>query len=484
MRADEIARRLDSRAGYELVTYREVGLPLYSIHATALVEERHERSCIEEFSLRALAAGLGSLPQVQGLLGLPEKVVQTTLADLVRQEAIKTGNGGEQLSITDRGRELLEQAELSSPTKQTIWFPFDGLLRRPKWFGNTAFLRPNELKEQGQLAIRAIPARPPEKEELSPTDVTEVVSLASANPRGQKHVLRLETIEKRYRVFVPAIALIYRALEGSEIQVGFAIDGRLSHEHELAFARGGGLEHQTIVDDLNALHAAVPSDGPMAARVSELVEEASALRRDTTRITTSRSVADRAAVARATARTDAERANAISQETEAQRGLSEAEAALRGNAVRPVPVYEHPAILEEALETARERLLIISPWIRRAVVNDHFVRRLERACARGVRISLGFGLGDVDEGEKPWDAQARGLLESLAASTEQFQMKRLGNTHAKVLIKDAEFFVITSFNWLSFRGDPSKPFRDEWGTMVRDPPVVEEYYVEMMKRFV
>jgi len=148
-----------------------------------------------------------------------------------------------------------------------------------------------------------------------------------------------------------------------------------------------------------------------------------------------------------------------------------------------VPVYEHPAILEEALETARERLLIISPWIRRAVVNDPFLRKLERACARGVRISLGFGLGDVDEGEKPGDAQARALLESLAASTERFQMKRLGNTHAKVLIKDAEFFVITSFNWLSFRGDPSKPFRDEWGTLVRDPRVIEEYYIEMMKRF-
>ena len=56
MRADEIAKRLDVRAGYELVTYREVGLPIFGVHARALVQVRQERSCIEEFVLRAMVA--------------------------------------------------------------------------------------------------------------------------------------------------------------------------------------------------------------------------------------------------------------------------------------------------------------------------------------------------------------------------------------------------------------------------------------------
>ena len=57
------------------------------------------------------------------------------------------------------------------------------------------------------------------------------------------------------------------------------------------------------------------------------------------------------------------------------------------------------------------------------------------------------------------------------------------DTHAKVLVKDSDFFVITSFNWLSFRGDPSKAFREEWGTIVRDPPLVDDFYAEIIKRF-
>lgn len=75
MRADEIARRLDNRAGYELLTYREVGLPFFGLHATALVQEKQERSCIEEFALRAFASGLESEEQIQGILGLPERIV-------------------------------------------------------------------------------------------------------------------------------------------------------------------------------------------------------------------------------------------------------------------------------------------------------------------------------------------------------------------------------------------------------------------------
>lgn len=481
MRGDEIAKRLDNRAGYELLTYREVALPVFGIHATALVQERQQRSCIEEFALRALAAGLGTAGQVQGILGLPERVVEVALADLVRQEAIRAVRGNE-LALTERGREILNSGEIVSPFEQTVWFSFDGLLRRPKWFGTTHLLRLNEVKEQGLLPIRAIPARAPEADEVVAADVSEVVRLAAGAGRGQKQVLRIQKIEKRQHLYVPAIALVYRAADGGGFQVGFAIDGRASQEHELAFARGGGVERQAIAEGLHRPPVA-PADGPMAERVAEFVEAAGAIRKEAMRITSSRAAADRAAVARVTAQDEVARGNAERLETEARKEITKAEASLQQLLVRPVPVYDHPGILEDAFETARQRVLVISPWIRRAVVDDTFLRRVEQACRRGVLVSIGFGLGDADEGEKAWDAEARRKLEAIAKRESRLQVKRLGNTHAKVLIKDAEFFVITSFNWLSFRGDPSKAFRDEWGTMVRDHAVVEEYYQEMMKRF-
>ena len=43
------------------------------------------------------------------------------------------------------------------------------------------------------------------------------------------------------------------------------------------------------------------------------------------------------------------------------------------------------------------------------------------------------------------------------------QIINLNNTHEKVLICDNDFLVITSFNWLSFKGDPKFGFRQETG---------------------
>ncbi len=40
-------------------------------------------------------------------------------------------------------------------------------------------------------------------------------------------------------------------------------------------------------------------------------------------------------------------------------------------------------------------------------------------------------------------------------------------------MSDDKFAVVTSFNWLSFSGDPSKKPRDEFGFLVTEPDGVE-----------
>jgi len=50
------------------------------------------------------------------------------------------------------------------------------------------------------------------------------------------------------------------------------------------------------------------------------------------------------------------------------------------------------------------------------------------------------------------------------------------------LVADERFVVVTSFNWLSFRGDPDKPFRDERGLLVTDSAIVEQLYVDFERR--
>ncbi|MGE2834683.1 hypothetical protein [Mycobacterium sp. SMC-4] len=64
--------------------------------------------------------------------------------------------------------------------------------------------------------------------------------------------------------------------------------------------------------------------------------------------------------------------------------------------VRSVSVFEHPDHLNKALESARKRLLIISPWVKGGVVNTDFVAKLERRIRAGVEVHIGHGIGNDD----------------------------------------------------------------------------------------
>ena len=132
-----------------------------------------------------------------------------------------------------------------------------------------------------------------------------------------------------------------------------------------------------------------------------------------------------------------------------------------------------PRYLEAALKDSKDRLLIISPWIRAKVVNPSFVRQLEVLLKRNVKVFIGYGLGQEDEEMNESDRRAEQALRNLADRFSHFRFIRFGDTHSKILISDRKFIVTTSFNWLSFRGDPNRTFRDEQGMFVGLPDIVD-----------
>ena len=152
-------------------------------------------------------------------------------------------------------------------------------------------------------------------------------------------------------------------------------------------------------------------------------------------------------------------------------------------AVRPVQTYEHPTLLTEALETSEKRLLLISPWLRRGVINDAFLAKLKAALERGVVVYLGWGMSASETDSPDADSGLVKELDEFAKAYGGFRFERLGRTHAKVLVCDSRFVVVTSFNWLSFRGDPKRTFRDERGTLVSIPEYVDGQFAEWRSRF-
>ena len=94
MTSEETADRFDNRAGYKLIAYGTVGLPLYRLTTVGLCVAKRSLDPIEEFVLRGVMAGTQYVHDTAGLLGLDASVVQSCLAELVRYGMRQGANCG------------------------------------------------------------------------------------------------------------------------------------------------------------------------------------------------------------------------------------------------------------------------------------------------------------------------------------------------------------------------------------------------------
>ncbi len=134
-------------------------------------------------------------------------------------------------------------------------------------------------------------------------------------------------------------------------------------------------------------------------------------------------------------------------------------------------------------------MVIVSAFLSVGVVNDDFLKKLEAALARGVKVWIAYGMGnqgggDRDRERSPDWTQAKSGLERLRKKYQDiFQLKDMGNTHEKILLCDNDYVVSGSFNWLSFRGDKGRRIRYEDALQVSEPAIIDHYFTEITKRF-
>ncbi|MEQ1761057.1 MAG: phospholipase D-like domain-containing protein, partial [Vicinamibacterales bacterium] len=457
MTIEDVVKRFEfARPELRLVGYEEVGLPFYRVKVRAFTLEHKPIAAIDEFVLKCVHAGLVTPVDISALLGLPHAVVEGSLSNLVRSEDVQLGVQADGRThvwkLTLRGETTLRDAEQITAQQGTFEVDYDGLLRRVVNYKREPNFAPRELKETGLLEIPAHPVRPPEITDLRHEDVAR--EIAADTGRAKRQLVSIVTLEKRIRYFLPAVALVYRSEGDARVEVAFAINGRLSAEHETAFAKADGPKRLGM--DLPPPPATPENLGfgkePAASQI------AAALPLPARQRELSRAVADAeselvSAREVVNAATTAEQPQAIAQMKESETKLDRARQAVDILGVTYLQVFDHPPRLEEAMREARERLLIVSPWIGAVVVSDDFIRKLAKLSDRGVRIFIGYGIGDdQNRPRSPRDEQAEKKLNDAARMFKNLQVKRFGDTHAKVLAYDRKWAILTSFNWLSFKG--------------------------------
>lgn len=137
-------------------------------------------------------------------------------------------------------------------------------------------------------------------------------------------------------------------------------------------------------------------------------------------------------------------------------------------------------LLIDALENAQNTVVIVSPWIKSGGLNHEILGRIERALQRKTQVIIGYGISEKEDSDK-WILQRLSEIQNKRYGNN-LHLVRLSNTHEKVLIKDNEYMVITSFNWLSFKGDPNKGFRQETGYYTESKDAIKQMKVNLSNR--
>jgi hypothetical protein len=439
------AQRYGRREAFDLIAFKEVGLPLYRLNATAIVMAEKALPAMQEFVLRAIDAEMDTVELATALLGLQEGDLDDTLFTLVSSGLVRVrfdaSIGVDRLKLTPAGAAVSESFRLSQAEERTYLIDFDGLLRRPVPHKGWA-VRPRRLSELGAMEIAPSPPRRPTVDQLS-VDEAEAALRESKTLDRSRRLLELTRINRAEVFFVPATMLVFRAKVGDEVQVSFVIDGRASEPHDLAFAAAMGPDRLALLTTDGGLETAAKEVlggevGPSAIAIARLEEEPPA------------------------------------------DGAAESEDIPTPD-YQMLETYDHPLLLDKALRDAQSLLVIVSPWIKNRVVDDAFVGRVRNLLRNGVDVYVGYGFGEAETQD---DQEAVRALGRLAEEHPNFVFRRFGDTHAKVLICDDAYAIVTSFNWLSFVGDPRRTFRDERGMLIRDQAAIRDSRDRVLGRFV
>jgi hypothetical protein len=493
----EELRRYDNRTGFDLVNCQAVGLPVYKITIQALTQVRKPIPPIEEFVLKAIDIGLSSAENIAGFLGLETEIIRDAMINLRISEDIDLiapdGSQMQAWQLTKKGVLTLRDAKIIVPEERSFDINFDGMLRYPRWYGRleSSLLKDKNWREQGLLEINPLPNKRPEISDIKLKEVDEIIRQIESKSKGRhnranqnRDLIALKAIERRSRFFQPALALIYKAKDSDDVQVAFAIDGKISTEHEAAFARSNGVKKLRIIETIKE---SAPRKLAVEVLGHEFVAQAPLKEVEELKEKVSSSLAQIDTVKNSVNQAEDDESRAILEQqiVEQQRQIELLKSQLNSVPMRWLEMYEHRPLLEDALQKSQQRLLIISPWIRANSIDKKFLQKFENLLQRGVQVFIGYGLGKDDNDKKYQnDIQAEQKIQKLAQQYQKnFKFQRLGDTHAKILISDTKFAVTTSFNWLSFKGEPNRTFRDERGTLVSDVQKINELFDSYKARF-
>jgi hypothetical protein len=141
----------------------------------------------------------------------------------------------------------------------------------------------------------------------------------------------------------------------------------------------------------------------------------------------------------------------------------------------------------EALKSVKDKILIESPWIKRATLD--YIPLFENILKEKKKLVILYGISEKDEHDFPslkkleelyWEYQENFVLVHLPTHFSSFRTKLTG-THRKLVIKDNDFYLSGSFNFLSFGKNENQRVANEESFLITGK--VQEKWEEVSRDY-
>jgi hypothetical protein len=431
--ADAAHRHAHALPGHTLLAAEPCAIPASALTVDVLAEQSEDLEAGQKYTLRALLNGIDTVEDLQLFLGLSDGDTGRAVAGLLLAEYITyqpPADGGlRRLQLLPAGQESARDAQLRRPMSTTIPVVYDRLTGTvTDWRRNTLRRSSQAKADPGRILLPPASSMPVRITDLS---IAALTSTLDTRTRDGARLLGISGVTENRNFYHDAILLVFIDDETRHLRLGVEVDSKWSEPHTAALETIGAVERLRL--------SAAPVEHPHEP-VTDPGERLS--------------------------RSDVLALQAAGDDPAGE----DASAALNRAAIRWLGVYEHPAWLDDALANSRRRLLISSPQIRTTVATGRWIRALEKL-SRTVDVTIVWGPGDNDG----TDREALDALRAAARRANRLAVVRTANTPAKMLVSDS-FYITTSFNWLSFRGEPSRTYRQDDGELVQDQALTDRAY--------
>lgn len=445
-----------------LLDRRIIGYPFYSVSVDLTYIGSRILELQEEFVLKCINQGLRTCREISIFLGIDEKFIERIISSLLFKELIALD---EILKLTETGLDALEKQTILATVSENFFFHLDALSGKILSSFNI-----NRIDRDRCIALKRVVLKPKLGEDL--IDYHEEIQGILRFEKGQDRLelLQINKLEKIYTQWHEVDLMLYKASPD---------DTEINYE---VFSRGSiAIEYRDSIDRLYArgekiLDAALHYDSEIDLKDIEIDSSASEL--SIVKISKNDVLEIERLGAQLSAINENDSFSKVCnspKENEIRKQLKEYKQ--KTNISEIIHTIEHRDYLFEAFKKSKQRLMIISPWIRSSVIDKNFLTQLEHALKSNILVHILYGIKQRPGFGQQNDSKAIESLEKLTTIySKNFIFSAVKNTHRKIVICDDLFGIVTSFNFLSFRADPNLTYRDELGVVLRDKKTIDDLY--------